>query len=727
MNMKNLWIAVSILSGAIGGYIFWLVIGGVRETELTYFLAAMRHPVTGVWFAVLAGGVLGGVLAFTRRARLAALALLPCWGMLPALWLPDFLKLLLVATMLPLLTYRVLLLFPRQRNSIFPKCFWLAALILFVILFIGQGIYIHWEAWRRQYMFFTDWGYFTEIAWNTWRGDYFRTMWLGNVNFMGDHFEPSFFLLYLPLIGLFPSPMTSVVCGAVLLWGSAVLLYWFARSRELPREIAFIAGAVWLLYPSISNMNLSLFYGFHPDFFFIPFFLLFCWAWEKQYPRWSIFFFIWILLLKETNGASWFGWSICQLLGGERKRRKTVICFGVTGVIWLILCMKWIIPAFRDDAGAYQYMSQFAALGNSIGEIAVSFISRPDVFWSRIFTAKNMIFLWALVLPVFIASFHRFAFILSGGVILVFLFLRGDQEMVNLNMWYQTEASCVLLVGAVLGLERVYRNGAASSVWGRIISAGMLRGKKRQRALQALSYALLLGCALSFYLFAQSFYGCNSYDRIMSKPDCTPVVEQIKQIIPERAYMSADPRCAAHFILRNRVEDLSLGGRGDWLLYDRSELVGPNSAKHIEFLNRPDFRLVRYWFFKGHDYYLFQRGARKDIPSPLRMVTPQQWLEYGTPIPIDNAFFEARGKFERVSGRLLFQCAVRCLKKPPDDYLLTVELFNQSAQHFWRIPFGYGIYPAPGANPGEVFQVALPIPEGWSQVSGANVELIKRR
>jgi len=699
------------------------VIFGVRSTDLYHMSVIGVEVSTGV----LAAGALAGMAAsvwwlrsFSPRERLLALSgFLPLVFFLPQA--PSIYTLIWFQLAVTFAVFRLAVNVKKIQLPVRPDRFYFWILLFFTAAFIIQGVYIHVEAWKRQYMSFPDTGLFTELAYNTWQGHYFISFWQNSVNFFGDHFEPAFWLLYLPLIGLFPSAVTSMVTGAILLWGSALLLFGFARSRGLPGYGCFLLALCWLLYPAVSNMNLSLIYGFHPDFFFLPVLIAFYWAWEKDNIRWALFFWVFSLLLKETNGAFWFGWGVCQLFG---TRRKWGILIGICSLVYFLVCLKLVIPAFRADAGNYQYMREFSALGGSVGEIMLSpFLQLPELL-RRLFSARNLLFVILLLLPTVIAAAGRRLEMFSGWMIVLFLFLRGNPEWVCPHYWYQTENAAVLLIVAVLGCETALKR--PDNRWFRLLIAP----RRRVRDLfHPLLLALVAGAGMSHYFYAQSFYGASSYQDILRYPDCTAAVQKIKALIPPGDTIIADARTASHFIIRNRMHELGVWpGKSDWVVYDLEEKRLVGWPLHMSMMNAPDLQLSGYFPYPGHEYYIFKQTADKTIVSPLRRLTEAEWQSSGrvVALPEYGDLFEVRVepvKTETGNLELLFHLRLR--QKTSGKVSIRLGAAGGAREIAETVPYGWGRYPVDWAEPGEVFTIPWRLPETMSHPETVGIKIIK--
>lgn len=189
---------------------------------------------------------------------------------------------------------------------------------LLTVLMCALGVLASKLAYDRLFLTMSDWGIYTATAWNTFHGEILRGTW-PVPDFSAGHFMPGFFFPMSVVFGLLPSVFTAFGCGALALWGSAVLVWLFARKRGFSRPYAAAFGLIWLLYPSVSNLNYTLFYGVNAIVSFIPVFFGFYLLYEAKRYKLAFLVFLFSLTLKETVGIFWLGWGIVSFFEGRRR------------------------------------------------------------------------------------------------------------------------------------------------------------------------------------------------------------------------------------------------------------------------------------------------------------------------------------------------------------------------------------------------------------------------
>ena len=708
----------------------WAVFSGCIETEMFAF-SIYSQPVNylkAIWLVA----PLEILLVWNLKKlplRQLMFALLPWVGFIPFFFFKINLFSTIAYTALTAVTvFRLLLLsdtielFQIKMGRI-SENWWQSLVMILMVLFIVQQIWVYDLAWRRQFLCFEDWGIFTEVAYNTLQGEYFKTYIHNGVNFFGDHFMPGFFVWFIPILYVFPYPLTIVVIGSLCLGGSAILIYFFAKSRGLPPVWSSALAICYLLYPSISNLNLCLFYGTHVIYFFIPVFILFYMCYEREKYWLAFFIFLFSLTIKETTGPFWLGWGICQILCG---RKKWGIIYAIVGTLYFLLCIKLIIPTIAGTGTVYKYDSHYAALGSGMLDIAMSPVLRPAAFWGIIFTFKNLIFILLLLLPVFLSGFNKAVLLFSGAFQLLFVIIRGNQDLINLVAHYQTENVIMLNIVMVLGCAAAYHG--SFGCWIRFIAKGLDWPSNIRRIGGAVIVGTLVAAGLSHYFYAQSVYGCYSLGIILRKPDCTEIIEEVKTIIPQGIDVAAHTRSGSWLMIRNRIWPLD-SNKGDFVFYDMGDQMRVHASFHARMLTDKSYGLIWFKVYKGHQFFIFQRGADSKYPWPLVKVTEQEWntIPGKIRLPPESASFES--KVQRVfvpNGKVSLNWQIRVLQKVDTQYDLEINASDGQKQFFWKIPFGYGYCLASMANPNEVFRFTLQCPAEWNTVTSVDIKIKPR-
>ncbi len=593
---------------------------------------------------------------------------------------------------------------------------WCAATgTLLTLGLMAQGIYASLLAYDTLYLAGTDWMTYAEICRNTFLGNWFRGDY-PEPAFSAGHWMPGFFLVFAPLFGLVPRVETAFVLNAVLLWGSAGLVFLLGRKIGLSPFYALAGGVIYLLFPSVSNMNLCLFYGFNAIYLFIPCFLLFLMLKEEGHERWAFVLFLFTLTIKETVGVFWAGWGLMEILAGRRRNGGL---YAVIGVAWLLLAMKGIIPLFSAGKD-YIFYGQYEHLGHGVWGVLCSPFTRPDVFFGTLLAEKNLLFLLLLLVPVFPAAMKRPALLGAGGLLLLSHLLRNSRDVVNINQHYQTELVVCFAAAVVLA----FRHCRSGGRWEKWLAAGLGRGgpRGRGRIRFALAVATLVSGGVAHWLFAQSFYGLHSLRFLRESPRMGKILDEVRQEIPPGSRVEAGENVAGHFLFRNPTTRLGEGVKGaEYRVYALGTPISPSAALHRMALLDPEFGLVGVRTVGRHKLFWYRRGA-----SASALPEPQIWPDpvfyaVGTEVemltPVD--WIAVRGEIVQENGRRKFRARVRFATAPADFCEVRILLLGNGELREFSICPGDGRRLPESILPGEVFTGEIDIPEDWTTFDSA--------
>ncbi len=730
-------------AGALTGYFFYRLILGCESTNMLYFTAGFKEPVlgSGIAAAVAGGGLIFILRRWCGRENLCAAAgpalLLGTLFCFPAsLW-----SIVIFIAVVSWCVFRVLAVLPYPR-FIVSRDKYRIGLILLLLAVLSMGSYMVWlylRAWHRGYMFVYDWGMFVEPAMNTLRGELMREYWFTRGgSFLGHHLMPGFFIWFTPLLAVFPCPQTIMVLGAVILCGSALLVYYFARLRKLPPFFAAACGFIYLLYPTVANYNLSYGYGFHVIYLFIPVFLLFCCLYERK--KWLLAFlvFLFSLTIKETVGAFWVGWGLCQILASlqpsvirnseaVRLRRRGVV-YSMIGGLYLLACIKIIIPYFAPES-QYMYASRFS-FGDSLWEIALAPVLQPAAFFAHVFSPKKIMQALLLAVPLLPAILSRPLWVGCGAVLFVFMWMANGGILINLYNQYTVEMSILLCLAFAAALSQALRRGSG-------FCSGCLAVKLPEINRRHMGWALLgsslLAVVLSHYMFAESAWGKNreTFEKLARRPDISFVREQALERIPAGALLGADERTGALMLgSKVKIGSLYVNSDCDAYLYDSgAKGIGPGSDFQRKMLEDPELGLTWMHLAGNNRFYLFQRGAESRYPYPFVTMDDAQWQDCGMRIslPENGDLFDVRVQpMQEEDGRISVLFSIRITAALKDFYLINAYIsYDDDRKMFYSLPLGYGTVLPEKVKTGDVFHFKGLLPPGTGQLLGAGCVLAK--
>ena len=213
------------------------------------------------------------------------------------------------------------------------------------------------------------------------------------INIWGDHAAFIFYPLAL-LYKIYPDVHWLFLVQAVSLALGAWPSWSLARQAGLNNSISWAIACIYLLYPLVFNVNL---FDFHPEVIAVPALLAAILAARLNKTLWFCAAIVLVLICKAVLSltvAAMGLWLLCF----DKKRNCGLIALFL-GVGWFLVATQAVIPYFnqgREHAGIgrYQY------LGNSVFEIAINLIMKPNLVLERLFSLETFEYLALLLLPV---------------------------------------------------------------------------------------------------------------------------------------------------------------------------------------------------------------------------------------------------------------------------------------------------------------------------------------
>lgn len=213
-----------------------------------------------------------------------------------------------------------------------------------------------------------------------------------NIHILGDHAAWIFYPLSL-LYRVVPDVHWLLGIQAIALASGAIPTWYLAQQAGLKPAQTQAMAAVYLLYPLIVNLNL---FDFHPEVIALPLMLT-------------------AIYLARANRILGFSLCVVVALGCRDALSLTIAAMGVwlwcfegrrvcgaiamsLGLIWFLVATQVIIPHYQPLGipGA----SHYRAFGNSIPEIMLNILLRPDILLRSLVTLPNAGYLLVLLAPV---------------------------------------------------------------------------------------------------------------------------------------------------------------------------------------------------------------------------------------------------------------------------------------------------------------------------------------
>ena len=294
---------------------------------------------------------------------------------------------------------------------------------LTLLALIGLGaILFSYLAVARHYTFHTaayDLAMYDQAVWNTSQGRPFEISLLedtmpGLANKLGDHVEP----ILLPLAALYrlrSNPDVLLIVQAAALAALIWPLYQLVRDRSGSMWLAGVAVALYVLHPGLWN---ALLFDFHPVTLGATFLIFTLWLLVRHKHLAALICAVLAMMCKEQIGLSVALLGVYAILFVKRPStspgsardaswlarffRSRDWPFGLLliaiGIAWSVIALGVIIPAFQPSGSSY-YLNRYGRLGSTLGEVLLSPITKPDIFWSIVSGPKRVAYYGDLLLP----------------------------------------------------------------------------------------------------------------------------------------------------------------------------------------------------------------------------------------------------------------------------------------------------------------------------------------
>ena len=493
---------------------------------------------------------------------------------------------------------------------------------------------------------------FDQALYNTLRGDFFQKtyQWEGDDIFalppaasqQGASRTNSLFsehlyfimVLVLPIYALFPGAYTLFFLQALGAGLGGIAVFLLARHVLRHEGAALSLSLAYLLHPSLQWSTLGYFYfGFHPDTFFPPLFLMAVLMALKGRRHWAIGLFILSLTVVETYALAVAAFAAC-LFVAKKDRPQRVTWAIVTGlaVLWLLVSTQLIIPQFRRGGTPWYFTAT-----NGLGEV----IRQPAQFVSAVLEAlgRYVLYLFVPLLLIPLAGWPIFLAVIPNALVNLSALAVGYHVPSDPRAWHVNALLPVVFVSAIVGLPRVVRacKGMSSALTGFATRrsggwianpAGANRSqlkapgdqRSEERLWRMVPIALMCAALVSNYWLGPLPFGqAVPPARFACDEARANSIREAAALIPDDASLSAASFAGSHFT-RRRILYIAPQSwdSSDYVLVDLNpRWDGTRNTEMSSLLAdleaSPDHELM----YSGHDIYLFRhRLARPLIQHP---------------------------------------------------------------------------------------------------------------
>jgi len=451
------------------------------------------------------------------------------------------------------------------------------------------------QAYDNYLLGFNDFGHFAWRVASTWEGRGLLMETQGLPAFW-DHFNPGLALLA-PLWGLWPDARLFFVVQAICLALPALLVYDIGRRLGGSPGAAAAWAAAYLLYPALGQLNVNCTYGWHPISLALPLVfaaisavlrgqriaagaacVLAC-SFQEDVP---------VVLACACLVMSLEAWRHRQSEPATRSGAALLAC-RMPWWGWLAACVVFaagFVAIFELAPFSRYQVHRFSRLGSSPGEVVLSPVLRPGVFWGTVMRPEAACFLLALWVPLGLKALRRGWVVLAATLLpLVVLIAWGHPPATSIAFQYTTVLITLFFLAAMAGAATV-SSSAPDRVQTRVT-------QKPSGSLRSAGIGALAACAV-----ASSWFGgmpwtqatltdviAQTYrndavinvlaDRKVNTPGNAALNRIVERIAGEESSVLATGRIASHLLRVRRLDTVGQAGER-WKQFEAE--IGPGRS-----------------------------------------------------------------------------------------------------------------------------------------------------
>jgi uncharacterized membrane protein len=392
---------------------------------------------------------------------------------------------------------------------------------------------------------FYDLGVMDNIVWQTIHGRLFFYPQYG-MSYFGDHFAPILFV-FVPLYAIWAHPLVLVVGQATALALGSVLVHRIALTHlepdraegdeaRLARYGAWAVTVIYALHPALLYLAM---FDFHPVALMIPLSLGAYLGYLTRRWRWLAVCLVLLAACQEEAAITVAAFGLSILVFGRTTSERWIgAVTSVAAALYFVLVMTVIIPAFQPHAASagWTYVSRYAHLGGSMGEILKTLVLHPLDAVVRSFETYKLKTLLELFLPLGLLPLLGWRALLVALPGLAYTYLSAHPNQFVIRYQYFAPVLGWLVVSAIQGL----------SVWTGLWTARaahLTRG--RRRAVLGLPAAVALVAAIAIDVsqkpITPSYFRPNPYREAL---------EALHRLIGPETSLSVTNRLAPAFAHR---------------------------------------------------------------------------------------------------------------------------------------------------------------------------------
>lgn len=408
-----------------------------------------------------------------------------------------------------------------------------------------------------------DLGFFDQLMWQASRGNLNFVSQIGNINLLGDHFQPILYLLA-PLYWIWNDVRIILVAQALLVTVAALPLYFLARKKLHNESLSFSIVISYLLF---SGTQFTITNEFHQSAF-IPLLLSLGFYWmETGKQNWGIPAMLSLLLVKEEMGLLVAAIGLMYLF---QKQVKTGTALTLGGLFGFYIIINNIIPTVSSQNNYIHY--GYGSFGEMPAKVAKSIISNPIAGFKALIDPKIKL----EQVGASIISFGGLPLLFPAGLIPVFQnyavrFLddRNIHRWLN-NNHYSVPLGPLLTYGMIISLEKLKL---------------FLSFRPESRNLYKYFHSIFFGYILVIAFFTAIILKLPLFSLFKSQLYFTPQwvknIDSIVKLVPENASVATINSVFPHLSHREKIYLLPEISDAEYIVLDLED--GPNKYSPLDY------------------------------------------------------------------------------------------------------------------------------------------------
>jgi len=286
------------------------------------------------------------------------------------------------------------------------------------------------------------------------------------LNLFADHSSWILFLIT-PLYWIWSDVRVLLLLTVLAVTAGGPLVYAIARTEGIRKPLATALAVAYLLHPAAAW---NMWDAFHPEVLAIPLLLAAYLFASRKSMKLAAVALLLTLLVKEDAAlvvvpfALYLGWRF------KAWRMSGVVM--TLAVLLFIFNFEYVLPHF-SPTGTLIYTSRYGDFGNGLPEIVWNVVTSPGEVISILATPTKLIYLSAMILPMFLALLAPELLVVAAPITLANLLSQhGYQSQIKYH--YTVYLLAIVALAAIRGASRIDREPLTRFAIPAVLIAGIV-------------------------------------------------------------------------------------------------------------------------------------------------------------------------------------------------------------------------------------------------------------